>query len=55
MAAAPEPVPTPASGIATGGAPGGTLVEVRDLVKHFPIHGGVLQRTVATVGMPSRW
>ena len=25
------------------------LVEVRDLVKHFPIHGGVLQRTVAVV------
>jgi oligopeptide/dipeptide ABC transporter ATP-binding protein len=25
------------------------LVEVRGLVKHFPIHGGVLQRTVAVV------
>ncbi|HSL75734.1 MAG TPA: ATP-binding cassette domain-containing protein, partial [Candidatus Limnocylindrales bacterium] len=25
------------------------LVEVRDLVKHFPVHGGVLQRTVAVV------
>jgi peptide/nickel transport system ATP-binding protein/oligopeptide transport system ATP-binding protein len=25
------------------------LIEVRDLVKHFPIHGGVLQRTVANV------
>jgi oligopeptide/dipeptide ABC transporter ATP-binding protein len=25
------------------------LVEVRDLVKHFPIRGGILQRTVATV------
>ncbi len=25
------------------------LVEVRDLVKHFPIRGGVLQRTVAAV------
>jgi peptide/nickel transport system ATP-binding protein/oligopeptide transport system ATP-binding protein len=25
------------------------LVEVRDLVKHFPIRGGVLQRTVAVV------
>ncbi len=29
--------------------PGSPLVEVRDLVKHFPIHGGVLQRTVASV------
>ena len=25
------------------------LVEVRDLVKHFPIHGGILQRTVGLV------
>jgi len=25
------------------------LVEVRDLVKHFPIKGGILQRTIATV------
>src|SRR5919202_1603361 len=25
------------------------LVEVKDLVKHFPIRGGVLQRTVASV------
>ena len=25
------------------------LVEVRDLVKHFPIHGGILQRTVGYV------
>ena len=25
------------------------LVEVRDLVKHFPVRGGVLQRTVAVV------
>ena len=25
------------------------LVEIRDLVKHVPIHGGVLQRTVANV------
>jgi oligopeptide/dipeptide ABC transporter ATP-binding protein len=29
-----------------GAAP---LVEVRDLVKHFPVHGGILQRAVATV------
>ena len=28
---------------------GAPLVEVRDLVKHFPIKGGVLQRTVAVV------
>ncbi len=28
---------------------GGSLVEVRDLVKFFPIHGGVLQRTIASV------
>ena len=26
-----------------------TLVDVRDLVKHFPIKGGVLSRTVASV------
>ncbi len=25
------------------------LVEVRDLVKHFPVHGGILQRTVGQV------
>ncbi len=30
----------------TDGAP---LVEVRDLVKHFPVRGGVLQRTIAVV------
>jgi oligopeptide/dipeptide ABC transporter ATP-binding protein len=31
-------------------APAGTpLVEVRDLVKHFPVKGGVLQRTIAEV------
>jgi peptide/nickel transport system ATP-binding protein/oligopeptide transport system ATP-binding protein len=35
-------VPTPA----TGEAP---LVEVRDLVKHFPVRGGILQRTIAIV------
>ncbi|MBA2372641.1 MAG: ATP-binding cassette domain-containing protein [Chloroflexi bacterium] len=35
-----------------GHAPGSTgapLVEVRDLVKHFPIQGGILQRTVGHV------
>jgi len=31
---------------ATDGAP---LVQVRDLVKHFPVRGGILQRTVGTV------
>ena len=25
------------------------LVEVKDLVKHFPVRGGILQRTVGTV------
>ena len=30
----------------TGTAP---LVEVRDLVKHFPVRGGILQRTVGWV------
>ena len=46
--------PTAASGAVQGPTaapgPGQTpLVEVRDLVKFFPIHGGVLQRTVANV------
>ena len=26
-----------------------TLVEIRDLVKEFPVRGGILQRQVATV------
>ncbi len=50
------PMPTAASGPARavpapGPAPdaGETLVDVRDLVKHFPIKGGVLSRTVASV------
>jgi oligopeptide/dipeptide ABC transporter ATP-binding protein len=41
-AVAPGAVP----GAATTAAP---LVEVRNLVKHFPVKGGVLQRTVAQV------
>jgi len=41
---APSTQPGPAAGAAA--AP---LVEVRDLVKHFPVRGGVLQRTVAFV------
>ena len=32
-----------------GRRPAPPLVEVRDLVKHFPIRGGILQRTVGTV------
>jgi peptide/nickel transport system ATP-binding protein/oligopeptide transport system ATP-binding protein len=40
--AAPDAAATPRA----GGTP---LVEVRDLVKHFPVRGGVLQRTVAVV------
>src|SRR3954469_10722093 len=30
-------------------AAGRPLVEVRDLVKRFPLHGGVLQRPIASV------
>ena len=45
---APE---TPASEAGAGrdGPARTPLVEVRDLVKHFPVRGGILQRTVATV------
>jgi oligopeptide/dipeptide ABC transporter ATP-binding protein len=38
----PLPFPTPAPDRAV-------LVEVRDLVKHFPVRGGILQRTVGMV------
>ncbi len=53
MTASPEPIST-APATAAGPAPSSTaaatpLVEVRDLVKHFPLRGGVLQRTVAHV------
>src|SRR6185503_20793734 len=41
---APSTQPGPAAG-----ASGAPLVEVSDLVKHFPVRGGVLQRTVAFV------
>jgi oligopeptide/dipeptide ABC transporter ATP-binding protein len=60
----PMPTPRPSAGLppnsagampagarphsATTGA-GAPLVEVRDLVKHFPVRGGILQRTVALV------
>ena len=60
MTAAPTPSTAsarssaPAAGDAGSGsshrAPAGeTLVEVRDLVKNFPIRGGILQRTIAQV------
>jgi len=44
----------PAAAARPSGAAGATgsavpLVDVRDLVKHFPIHGGILQRTIASV------
>jgi oligopeptide/dipeptide ABC transporter ATP-binding protein len=41
---APAPTPVPAPGPDTE-----PLVVVRDLVKHFPVKGGVLQRTVGLV------
>ncbi len=42
---------SPASAVPTAGraAVGSPLVEVRDLVKHFPVKGGILQRTIAQV------
>ena len=40
------PVAGPSSAPRTGEAP---LVEVRDLVKHFPVTGGLLQRTIGQV------
>jgi peptide/nickel transport system ATP-binding protein len=47
MAAQMEPaMPTPGPAAAAAAVP---LVEVRDLVKHFPIRGGVLQRTLGWV------
>jgi peptide/nickel transport system ATP-binding protein/oligopeptide transport system ATP-binding protein len=45
-AATPQPRANTLSGTAPAGAP---LVEVRDLVKHFPVLGGTLQRTVNVV------
>jgi oligopeptide/dipeptide ABC transporter ATP-binding protein len=35
--------------VTDGGRPGASLIEVRDLVKHFPIRGGILGRTVGWV------
>jgi oligopeptide/dipeptide ABC transporter ATP-binding protein len=50
---APGPGPSPGSpGASVARAAAGSdapLVEVRDLVKHFPIRGGILQRTVGIV------
>jgi oligopeptide/dipeptide ABC transporter ATP-binding protein len=51
-AGAPDASPTDRAGRTDLGAradAGRTLVDVRDLVKHFPIRGGVLQREVAKV------
>jgi ABC-type oligopeptide transport system ATPase subunit len=40
----------PAAPGAPGPVPAGRpLVEVKDLVKHFPVRGGILQRTVGVV------
>jgi oligopeptide transport system ATP-binding protein len=41
-----DPTPTPTPAPAAMARP---LVEVRDLVKHFPVRGGVLQRTIGMV------
>jgi peptide/nickel transport system ATP-binding protein/oligopeptide transport system ATP-binding protein len=41
-----SPMPAPRPGPTPDEAP---LVRVRDLVKHFPIRGGLMQRTIATV------
>jgi oligopeptide/dipeptide ABC transporter ATP-binding protein len=42
-------VPAVSAGPEEAAKVGAPLVEVRDLVKHFPIRGGILQRQVATV------
>ena len=51
MTASPMPSPAgPSPRPRLIAEPGGTpLVEVRDLVKHFPVRGGILQRTVNVV------
>jgi len=41
--------PTPSSAERAPATAGQPLVEVRDLVKQFPIRGGILQRTIAAV------
>jgi peptide/nickel transport system ATP-binding protein/oligopeptide transport system ATP-binding protein len=50
----PAPTPLPGGGPATATSPVAIpeerpLVSVRDLVKHFPIRGGILQRQIGTV------
>ena len=44
-----ESTPGPAVPVTTSGGSDGALVELRDLVKQFPIKGGILQRTIASV------
>lgn len=39
-----NPAASPTQAASHRGAPGNPLVEVRDLVKHFPVRGGVLNR-----------
>ena len=46
MTVAPTTTPDGAAVSTPAGTP---LVEVRDLVKHFPIRGGILQRTIGLV------
>jgi peptide/nickel transport system ATP-binding protein len=48
MAAATESATAGVTGLAASGSTT-PLVRVRGLVKHFPVRGGVLQRTVAVV------
>ncbi len=50
LAAAPPSVATPGADVGAMSAASATpLVEVRDLVKHFAVHGGILQRTIGQV------
>ncbi len=49
MSALPEPAPEHPDTSATPAPGPAPLVVVRDLVKHFPIKGGVLQRTIGLV------
>jgi oligopeptide/dipeptide ABC transporter ATP-binding protein len=52
MAAVPPPASSVASApapAAAGGPSAAPLVDVRGLVKHFPVKGGILQRQIATV------
>ncbi|MFL5679170.1 MAG: ATP-binding cassette domain-containing protein, partial [Chloroflexota bacterium] len=51
MTAASSSIPSPAPAPVVPGRAAATapLVEVRNLVKHFPIKGGILQRTIGLV------